>query len=295
MTIISDELIMQRYDDLSASEIDSYEFPERVLFYLEETRQRLGLNPEQCRVLDFGCGRGRAVAFLRLRGYQAYGLEVDPQWIEFATPGFAAKNLIASDLIKISIDGYCPSYGEDYFHFVFSSSVFEHVMNLSSSVNEIARLTAPGGGGYHHFIAHHSLFEGHIQMPLIHWISPCMLTKKMVKLALRLGFDPKWKCNEGKSIDECAEMYYLFLRDEVRYRPAYDYFTTFEHSGLKLKYDILSHPKIKRGLLGQLTKNKLFAQVLEYICLNYFTVNFATKKAVHISGNQDSDDTVKSV
>ena len=68
---------MSNYDDpLTEAEFAAFRPNAEVIRYLEETRERLGLQRYEMNVLDWGSGRGEYVAWLRDAGYNAFGAEI---------------------------------------------------------------------------------------------------------------------------------------------------------------------------------------------------------------------------
>ena len=87
------------------------------------------------RVLDFGCGSGAMVLYLRSKGLDARGLEMDTDMIR--------GSIHAPIHSYISLyDGKFPSpYPDKSFDCVYSSEVLEHIPNAEAAVVEMARLT----------------------------------------------------------------------------------------------------------------------------------------------------------
>ena len=71
------EVKVSNYDDpLTEAEFATFRPNAEVIRYLEETRERLGLQRYEMNVLDWGSGRGEYVAWLRDAGYNAFGAEI---------------------------------------------------------------------------------------------------------------------------------------------------------------------------------------------------------------------------
>lgn len=124
--------------------------------------------PEQINVLDWGCGRGRSVAKLREKGYNAYGIDIDEKVLKNGYPLFAKRGLKPENIIfhNDQID----KFEDNFFHIIFSEQVLEHVKDINSMTHELARLTAPGGIGIHQFPGKYNVNEGHLFMPIVHWL-----------------------------------------------------------------------------------------------------------------------------
>lgn len=88
------------------------------------------------RVLDFGCGSGAMALYLRSKGLDAQGLELDTDMI---------RNSIHPPVRPyISLyDGSFPApFPDKSFDCVYSSEVLEHIPNPEAAVAEMARLTS---------------------------------------------------------------------------------------------------------------------------------------------------------
>ena len=88
------------------------------------------------RVLDFGCGSGAFVMYLRSEGIDAQGLELNNDLMR--------NSLHPSIRSYVSLyDGNFPSpYPDKSFDCVYSSEVLEHIPGVEQAVAEMARLTS---------------------------------------------------------------------------------------------------------------------------------------------------------
>lgn len=106
------------------------------------------------KILDFGCGKGNLVKAFQELGYDAYGVDV-----------------IDNDLLddkhyfKLSFDPYVIPFEDDFFDYVFSTSVFEHVLNTEESLKEIHRVLKKGGVTTHSLPSRYRIIEPHIKVP----------------------------------------------------------------------------------------------------------------------------------
>ena len=116
------------------------------------------------KILEIGSGFGIFVSITR-RDYktETYGLEPGEQ-------GFSSSLSISKDIVAfygydknfiIDSKGEKIPFNNDYFDFIFSSTVIEHVDNPTQVFKESFRVLKPGG--FIHFIYpnHHSFFDGH--------------------------------------------------------------------------------------------------------------------------------------
>src|SRR5688500_6677197 len=95
------------------------------------------------RALDYGCGAGEVVEEARRIGLDMYGVEVlyeganDKAEIE-------RKGLLGH-IVRTMNNGVIP-FEDNFFDFVVSNQVFEHVEDLDGALKEIDRVLKPGGG-----------------------------------------------------------------------------------------------------------------------------------------------------
>jgi SAM-dependent methyltransferase len=94
-------------------------------------------------VLDFGCGWGGETLWLAERVRSVCGVDVDRKAIDQATAAVRASNA-ANCRCEWSDNGRLP-FADCSFDAVFSTNVFEHVMDLDLAFHEIARVLKPGG------------------------------------------------------------------------------------------------------------------------------------------------------
>jgi SAM-dependent methyltransferase len=107
------------------------------------------------RVLDYGCGAGNHVYEYRDAGFEAYGYDIkdyvqlrhenDGAWFAF---------------------GPSVPFPDEYFDFVFSFQVFEHVHDHDSAIGEISRVLKRGGASFHCYPPKYRFIEGHTYVPL---------------------------------------------------------------------------------------------------------------------------------
>jgi SAM-dependent methyltransferase len=91
---------------------------------------------QQGRALDVGCGTGQVVARLTEAGYEAYGVDVSEPNIEHARKFSSRCQLY---------DGKKLPFADNYFAATGALNVLEHVEEPEAFIQEIVRVTAPGG------------------------------------------------------------------------------------------------------------------------------------------------------
>jgi len=224
-----------------------YRMSAKVRQALQRYGQRHGLAAQEINVLDWGCGRGESVAWLREQGYNAYGVDVNEQFLENGRRLLAGRKLAAEQILtEIDSEGRT-THQSGFFHFVFSEQVFEHVAQLDHSAREISRVTAEGGRGLHSFPAHRMPYEPHLYIPLVHWLPKNhRLRTQWLKLFLALGLGPHWPELAGKSLLDQAATYSRYTIENTFYRPPRAVRQIFTAQGLKVHFATLDTPAFQR-------------------------------------------------
>lgn len=159
-------------------------------------------------VLDFGCGAGLAIRYLRERGFDAYGYDVQRK----SEPHTDPSDLIADGVIRVNSDENAAlPFPDDMFDFILSYQVFEHVQNYEHSVAELARVLKPGGVSLHVFPSRYRPLEAHNGVPF----SPLVPRRWWLAMWSRLGCTRKR--DSGKSRQELLDWDYFFLQNRTNY------------------------------------------------------------------------------
>ncbi len=113
----------------------------------------------QSTILDFGCGVGNTVLELRRDGYDAYGCDI-------LFPSNVNADLVRTNHLRIIAKRpYRIPFGDNFFDFVSSWQVLEHVRNYETVFSEFYRILKPGGVGLHIFPPRYALIEPHTYIP----------------------------------------------------------------------------------------------------------------------------------
>ncbi|MFC1665513.1 class I SAM-dependent methyltransferase, partial [Pseudomonadota bacterium] len=187
---------MSKIKPLTDEEFVAFSLSPRTLEFIEDYRIGNGLKKEDMNILDWGCGRGRSVLWLREQGYNAFGLDVGEEVINNGLQLFRVKGYTDSVLRLLMPDGRA-DFQDNYFHYTFSNQVFEHVRDIDSVAGEIARVTKVGGIGFHVYPSHRRIVEGHLYMPFVHWMPKNVMRKYLVALYVLVGIEPKWQFLSG--------------------------------------------------------------------------------------------------
>jgi SAM-dependent methyltransferase len=269
---------LTKHDALTQEEFTSFVPNGNITRSLEAFTAASGRSPSDLRVLDWGCGRGRQVLWLRQRGYQAYGVEVDALPVENGLPLLESYGYSERPLALLDSDGRSP-FPDGFFDFILSGNVLEHVADLEKVCAEIARVTRTGGGGYHVFPAQRQILEGHLFMPFVHWLPPGRLRKALIRFWVRLGREPHWVEVHEATTAQKADFYYNYSLHNVFYRSYRAVRLTFEKHGLAVTFTVVEHPRIKRNrLLALLMKVGIFRALLNYMLLTFKLVEMQVEK-----------------
>lgn len=125
--------------------------------------------PDGGRALDYGCGKGGVIVGALAKNIDVYGADIF--YKDGRIRGYVEKQGLLNTRVKEIVDGNT-GFPSDYFDLVVSNQVFEHVENLDSALEEIARVLKPGGTLYALFPVRETWWEGHFGIPFLHLLSP---------------------------------------------------------------------------------------------------------------------------
>ncbi len=269
---------MSKHDELTQEEFAGYVPNENTMRNLDEFAKSTGRPPGEIRVLDWGCGRGRNVLWLRERGYEAYGVEIDPLPIQNGLPLFQQKGHPSDCLALLDGQGRAP-FPDGFFDYVFSGNVLEHVADLRNVCAEMGRVTRAGGGGYHVFPAHRQPVENHLFMPLVHWLPAGWLRKLLIHAFVLMGREPNWVEVRGAPAAKKTDFYYQYTVENTFYRPYPAVRKSFEANGFEVAFTTLNHPRIRSNrILGGAMRNGLFRRILNHALLTFKLVEIKVRK-----------------
>lgn len=169
-------------------------------------------------VLDWGCGRGRYVGFLLSQGVDAYGVDIDQNVIIQAKDLFETNNWDFVKRLKVIPHNNRTDFPDNFFDYILSDQVFEHVRDLDGLAHELSRITKKEGVQIHRWPAKFRVPEPHLFMPFVHWLPKGFLRYCVILVYVLLGREPHWEELKGKTILEKAATYSEYSHQKTYYR-----------------------------------------------------------------------------
>ena len=117
-------------------------------------------------ILDYGCGSGQTVIAGRALGLNIFGAEVFHKGIDVRIK--VAEAGLLGNVVR-EINAGVINFPNEHFDFIFSNQVFEHVLDIDQTLQEIQRVLKPGGSALHLFPSKDVWREGHSGIPFLHW------------------------------------------------------------------------------------------------------------------------------
>lgn len=98
----------------------------------------MGILKQNHTILEIGSGYGSIVNFLKNKGYNIVGTEINDEYIQ------SAQKFSDVKLIKIKKEGTYP-FRKNKFDIIISFDVFEHIPNTQFHLQEVKRILKNGG------------------------------------------------------------------------------------------------------------------------------------------------------
>ena len=214
---------------LTSKDVEKFSRGRKYLPFLNRYMKEKCIENASLRVLDYGCGRGLLVAYLRAQGFQAYGVDISPQYIQSGQKYFL-DNYGDAGILSVLDQNSKTEFEDECFDFIITNQVLEHVEKLDLVAQEIARISKPGGLSLHIFPAKWGFKEVHLKMPFSHWIPKNNIRKYYIHALLLLHIGAKYF--KEYSIKERSEIYFRYSVDETFYRSNSELIRCFNKHGM---------------------------------------------------------------
>jgi SAM-dependent methyltransferase len=216
--------------------------PDYVVSFLEHARSARGATTGNARVLDIGCGRGDTVASLLARGWDAWGVDVNEQYVEIGRRYLRQQG---HDPARLQVGDPYP-LDDGAFDLIFSDQVIEHVPALDPFASEVARVSAPAAIGLHIFPARWRPIEPHLGMPFVHWVPKGRPRHLAIHAEVNLGLAPNAFSELTPS--ERATVLTTFSETETFYRSPAEVASVFERHRIETDIRDASVDKVRHEL-----------------------------------------------
>lgn len=237
---------MANNEVLTHAAFSAFELHPIMLEHIERSRSFFGVAKKDFRIVDWGCGRGKFVLWLREHGYDAVGVDVDRRPFQNGAELFASRGYRIDDCLHVLDPGGRAPFPNASFHFVISYQVLEHIEDLNAAAAEWARVTVGGGAGFHIFPPHRRLVEVHLFMPFVHWLPKNAARKWLIGLFVLGGIEPRW--SRMQTWREKQRMYYNFSVRETFYRAPAAIRGVLAVNGLETEFVDLDRWRVTRKL-----------------------------------------------
>ena len=175
--------------------------------------------------LDFGCGSGDKVKFLRDNGYNFVGCDIAFKEGEFT-------NILENEDIisRISMNPYKLPYPENHFDFVLSDQVFEHVLDYGEALSELSRVMKKGSSSLHIFPSKWKFFEPHTGTPFGGAINFYL----WILFWALLGVNKRG--HKRISRFEIAKLDYKYIKENTNFISGFEIKKLFKKYGFTIRY-----------------------------------------------------------
>lgn len=261
--------------------------------------------PSVVRVLDMGCGNGHLIAFLQHKlpqlrkdlKFEIYGFDVIDSNIQasdyfewtFEFLGQEFPNIDWKKRVFQIVTKQEWPFPAGFFDYIISNQVMEHVFDHDFSFQQIKRVLANDGVSIHLFPLRSYVYEGHLLLPFVHWISNKDLLFDYIKVCSLLGlgkyrrYFPMGSASDLNDFCQKHTDYMIYetnylsprevykiakrnlMRCSFRYTEDY-YFNKLRQvfrKSLKYEYALIRHPWWERILFTFLVRLSSITLVLE--------------------------------
>ena len=234
---------MSKHLVFKKKELEQFKPTKKTIQFIENYCSKNNLKKNEIKILDWGCSRGAEVFWLKKEGYDiTFGVDIDKEPINNGLLLACDLGYKKSTLRVLSPDGKT-DFPDNYFDIIFSNQVLEHVKEIDKVANEMSRITKVGGLGFHLFPGFLYPNEGHLHMPLVHWLPKNLIRYLAIRFYVSIKREPFWPELNNFNHKKRSKAYYEYSINKTFYRNPKELTRTFEKSLFKV-----SHGKILRTI-----------------------------------------------
>ncbi len=221
------------------------------------------------RILDFGCGEGKLLAYFEHHGYEAFGVD---KFYDGGNYREQIKSKLGSSIFELEGDSI--PFPSAHFDLVISTQVFEHVSDLQPALGEIWRVLKDNGTFIAVFPTREILREPHIGILLAHRMAHLpKLRKALTSIAYATGFGfQRSKYPRKEWVNESLK----WIDNWTHYRPVEELLTEFScfFYCKELHHEYLMFRLNGLGKVGKLASALAPEALLSELCLHWSTAVF---------------------
>ena len=231
-------------------------------------------NNEQT-ILDFGCGVGKLVKILNEAGLTTLGIDINHT---NNSDKYLNNSLIQEKKIQIISPNSRLPFGDQYFDFIISNMVFEHVFNIELAMSEIYRVLKNDGVVYLRFPSYEVMREGHTGIPFTHKIK----NKKILKIYMNIAFFLGLGVNRKKhgTREEWINHMVDYLENKTIYRKYNDLLKIFTDFHITQKEVSFLEYYFRNSKFFKFLLSTPIRHLLIYIYKKYVTLDFELRKKI---------------
>ena len=264
---------MDKHTELKKVEFDEFQPNPSTIGFIKLYCEKTKKSKEEIKILDWGCSRGKEVLWLRENGYHAFGVDIDGEPVGNGKRLAAELGYDEDKLQVLNKSGSITNYPDNHFDIIFSNQVLEHVKDINVVASEIYRITKKDGEGYHVFPGFLYPNEGHLHMPLVHWMPKNYLRYMFILFYVLIGREPKWNETEGLNKSDTAKLYFNYSVNKTFYRSPWLLNKVFSNEMFKVAH--YNHDILKKGTFSLFN---VFNKVKQFLRIIFFEDELYLKK-----------------
>lgn len=181
---------------------------------------------ESIKILDWGCGKGELIDYLKNYNFNCYGVEISKFKMQEKNLEYKNNN---EKIFLININNKT-HFESDSFDIIITNQVIEHIDNKDSFLLEINRILKKGGISYNILPAKYRINEVHLKMPFIHWFPKNIFRKYIIFFFSLFKYNHWPECLNSEFKDK-VNYYYNYSINKTFYLDANKLFNKFQNTG----------------------------------------------------------------